>query len=309
MHSDDFPFDVIIANDNICTLASNYVQTMEEEKLLGFANDYEDSVWREKLFIEKIMDYLPLSALTAEERSKCQQKHFTLTKRAVNNLRCCANSTRDSSGEMGEILLYGIMQYYFHAAESVPKIFYKQNRNNLVTGADSIHIVVEDNDFSFWLGEAKFYEDIKQAMSRAVSSVKDMLDKEKLSKEKSYISGLHELRSCPSLSKYLPEIENILSGYSSVDNFRKKLHIPILLVCEDEEVKKAQELNEELRQKLRNNYIQSALEFFEKLKLSLVEAMQLCKGVKFHLILFPVPDIKKLNTEFADIKNFFTRHA
>ena len=69
MHSDDFPFDVIIANDNICTLASNYVQTMEEEKLLGFANDYEDSVWREKLFIEKIMDYLPLSALTAEERS------------------------------------------------------------------------------------------------------------------------------------------------------------------------------------------------------------------------------------------------
>lgn len=309
MLSEDFPFDVIIANEHLCSLAAEHVQTMEEERLLGFANDYEDSVWREKLFIKKIMDYLPLCALTAEERAKCQQNRFTSTTRAVNNLRSCENNTRDSSGEMGEILLYGIMQYYFHAAESVPKIFYKQNRNNLVTGADSIHIVVEGNDFSFWLGEAKFYEDIKQAMSRAVSSVKDMLDKEKLSKEKSYISGLHELRSCPSLSKYLPEIENMLSGYSSVDNFRKKLHVPILLVCEDEEVKKAQELNEELRQKLRSNYIQSALEFFEKLKLSLAEAMQLCKGVKFHLILFPVHDIKKLNTEFADIKNFFSRYA
>ena len=309
MNYEDFPFDVIIANEQLCSIAFKYEQTMEEERLLGLANDYEEGKWREELFCDKIIDYLPLCALTAEERAKCQLSYHSLTKRAVNKLRSCSNSTKDSSGEMGEILLYGIMQHYFHAAESVPKIFYKQNRNDLVTGADSIHIVVEENDFSFWLGEAKFYVDLNQAMNSAVDSVKDILNKTKLSKEKSYISGLIELRTSPSLSMHQKEIENILSGCSSIDNFRRKLHIPILLVCEYKEVKEAQELNDELRQKLRNKYIQSALKFFKKLKLNLAEAMHLSKGVKFHLILFPVPDIKKLNSEFSEMKNCYSRHA
>lgn len=123
MLSEDFPFDVIIANEHLCSLAAEHVQTMEEERLLGFANDYEDSVWREKLFIKKIMDYLPLCALTAEERAKCQQNRFTSTTRAVNNLRSSENNTRDSSGEMGEILLYGIMQYFFMRQNLSPKYF------------------------------------------------------------------------------------------------------------------------------------------------------------------------------------------
>ena len=70
MHSDAFPFDVIIADDRLCTLASEYVQTLEEESLLGIANDYEEAKWRTKHFCKKIMDYLPLCALTQEEREK-----------------------------------------------------------------------------------------------------------------------------------------------------------------------------------------------------------------------------------------------
>lgn len=306
MYSEDFPFDVIIADERLCSLDHKYEQTLEEERLLGLANDYEDSKWRETLFFNKIMDYLKLCALSSEEKDKCQQSPYSSTKLAVSRLRNCTNSRSDSSGEMGEILLYGIMHYYFHAVESVPKIFYKQNHNDLVTGADSIHIVLEEDDFSFWLGEAKFYKNINRAMKSAVSSVINMLDRAKLSKEKSYISGLLELKKCPTLSNYQSEIEKILSGCSSVDNFRNKLHIPVLLVCEDKEVKEAKELNDELRQKLRNKYIQSASKFFENLKSCLIEATHLIKGVKFHLIIFPVPNIKKINTKFTKTKNFFS---
>lgn len=307
MFSENFPFDVIIANEQLCSLAAEYKRTMEEERLIGLANGYEDLKWREELFVDTIVDYLPLCALSAEERDKCQQRAHSLTKRAVNQLRCYNENKKDAnSGEIGEILLYGIMQYYFHADESVPKIFYKQNRNNLVTGADSIHIIVEENEFSFWLGESKLYEDLNQAMTSAVESVKAMLDRAKLNKEKSYISGINDIRNSASLSKYKDEIIAILSESESVDKFRCKLHVPILLMSEDKEVREAQELNDALKMRLKEKYIRNAVIFFEKLKSAFASDANLCKGVKFHLILFPVHDVKKLNVEFSKIKKFYS---
>lgn len=307
MYSDAFPFDVIIADDRLCELASEYVQTLEEERLLGIANDYEETKWRTRHFCRKIMDYLPLCALSREEREKSINASYTVTEQAVRKLRChVGDNANKNSGEIGEILLYGIMQHYFKAAESVPKIFYKQNTNDLVTGADSIHIVVNDGDFSFWLGEAKVYKDLNQAMSSAAKSVKDMLERTKLDKEKSLILELKELKQNKQLADYIDSIVNILSANASIDEFRKKLHVPILLVCEDEKVAQATELDDDLRNQLRDKYILEAQRFYEKLKAQLSTVMQQCGNVRFHLILFPIPSVEEVNTQFAKLKLKFT---
>lgn len=307
MYSDAFPFDVIIADDRLCALASEYVQTLEEERLLGIANDYEESKWRTRHFCKKIMDYLPLCALSRDEREKSINASYTIIEQAVGKLRCyVGDNANKNSGEIGEILLYGIMQHYFMAAESVPKIFYKQNTNDLVTGADSIHIVVNDGDFSFWLGEAKVYKDLNQAMSSAAKSVKDMLERTKLDKEKSLMLELKELKQNKQLADYIDPIVNILSASASIDEFRKKLHVPILLVCEDEKVAQATELDDDLRNQLRDKYVVEAQRFYEKLKAQLSTVMQQCRNVRFHLILFPIPSVEEVNTQFAKLKLKFT---
>lgn len=300
MLSEELPFDVIIADESLCSLIEGYKSTMTDERLLGLANDYEDSRWRVELFCDKIMDFLPLCALSPEERSKCQLSAHSSIKRAVANLRRYSEGKGRPTGEIGEILLYGIMQYYFHSCESVPKIFYKQNSNDFVKGADSVHIVADENDFSFWLGEAKCYEDLNDAIRKAVNSVKEMLDRQKLGKEKSCILGLSKLKDNKELKMHYVKIESLLSNSRSIDDFRKKLHVPVLLVCEESIVGNATELSAELKQNLAEKYTQDARKFFLKLKESFTDVMHLCNGVKFHLILFPVPNMKELNRKFSD---------
>lgn len=307
MHSDAFPFDVIIADDRLCALASEYVQTLEEERLLGIANDYEEAKWRTKHFCKKIMDYLPLCALSQEEREKSLNASYSVTEQAVSRLRSYVESnTKKNSGEIGEILLYGIMQHYYNAAESVPKIFHKQNTNDLVTGADSVHIVADNDDFSFWLGEAKIYKNLTQAMTSAAQSVRDMLERTKLNKEKSLILGLKELRQNIQLAPHIDSIVKILSENASIDDFRKKLHVPILLVSEDDKVAQSVELDTDLRTDLRDKCIEEAQRFYEKLKAQLKSVMQQCRNVRFHLILFPIPSVEEVNNQFAKLKLKFT---
>ena len=52
------------------------------------------------------------------------------------------------------------MKHHYGALSAVPKIFYKQNVQDNAKGADSVHIVLNNNDFSIWFGEAKFYPNL-----------------------------------------------------------------------------------------------------------------------------------------------------
>ncbi|CAH8239063.1 hypothetical protein VAEKB19_520003 [Vibrio aestuarianus] len=93
------------------------------------------------------------------------------------------DKTKDISkgSELAEILLYGIMKHHYGALPVVPKIFYKQNAQDNAKGADSVHLVIKDNDFTVWFGEAKFYNKIEDArLASIVSSVANSLDTKKL---------------------------------------------------------------------------------------------------------------------------------
>ncbi|MGY8685369.1 Hachiman antiphage defense system protein HamA [Bradyrhizobium sp. UFLA05-153] len=66
----------------------------------------------------------------------------------------------------------------------VTKIFYKQNDQDNAKGADSVHIVVNGDDFTLWFGEAKFYNSIADArLDAVVTSVLNSLSTDKLKKE------------------------------------------------------------------------------------------------------------------------------
>ena len=102
---------------------------------------------------------------------------------AAERLRICDDNGKGS--ELAEIFLYGVMRRHYGALPAVPKIFYKQNRNDNAKGADSVHIVVsEGGAFELWLGEAKFYKSISDSdFDTFISSVENTLDKIAIRKE------------------------------------------------------------------------------------------------------------------------------
>src|SRR5574344_3101485 len=114
---------------------------------------------------------------------------------AIKNLRLVVKDKGQGS-EIAEIVLYGIMRFYYYALPVVPKIFYKQNPNDNAKGADSVHIVIDEKskDFTLWLGEAKFYNDISdERLYDPISSVFEALGTDKIKKENKIITNLKDL--------------------------------------------------------------------------------------------------------------------
>ena len=115
--------------------------------------------WKYIHFNDFIFNNICETALFEDERSKLVNEPLSSLRKAAKNLRV-SNDTGKGS-ELAEILLHGVMKYHYKALPAVPKIFYKQNCQDNAKGADSAHIVFEDDgSFSLWYGESKFYVDL-----------------------------------------------------------------------------------------------------------------------------------------------------
>ena len=89
------------------------------------------------------------------------------------------------SGEVGELLLFFLLEAALGAPQVVCKMELKTNPNDEVKGADGIHVKWDDKDghLDVFLGEAKLYQDIGAAMTKALESVKDIYDRNRLDEE------------------------------------------------------------------------------------------------------------------------------
>ena len=160
--------------------------------ILSVINGFEDGKWREKEFHRFIFNNIAQTGLSAEDRDNLySESPYTTLTESIKNLRL-VDKDNGKGSEIAEIVLYGIMRYHYHALPVVPKIFYKQNPKDNAKGADSVHIVLDDKgDFSLWLGEAKFYNDIAdERMYEPINSVFDTISTDKIKKENSIITSI-----------------------------------------------------------------------------------------------------------------------
>lgn len=160
---------------------------------LCLLEDFEDGKWRIQKFLNFVWDNVAQTALTAQERKILSDSPRSLLNRSARNLRILDKDK--TGGEIAEILLYAVMKTYYNALPVVPKIFFKQNCNDFAKAADSVHIVLEDNDkFSIWLGEAKFYQELNsKLLDQIVISISNTLSADKIKKENAIILNLNEL--------------------------------------------------------------------------------------------------------------------
>ena len=302
------PFTVVI--DDLLSVRPRSSFSIEEKNyLLSLLNGFEDGAWRSEVFERYIWDNIGETALSSQERlSLCNQSYSSISA-AAKNLRL-SDSPDDVGGgsEIAEILLYAIMKHHYKALPVVPKIFYKQNSQDYAKGADSVHIVLDGaDDFSLWLGEAKFYNNIENSRFDAIlKSIGETLSAQKIRKENSIITNLKDLELCELPDGMLSKIRDLLSKDTSIDDIKPKLNVPILLLHQCAETKKSTEMSKEYVDWIYQAHSERATEFFSR-KLAKIGSIHKFKEIKFHLLLLPVHNKEKIVERFKEHAALFKK--
>lgn len=302
MSKTQFAFDVLFDSDlkDFCT--DKELSPIDKKKVLGLSNDFESGKWRSAKFYQFIWNNIAETALTKAERDALisDEDFDSLLIEAAKNLRFSSEEDNGRGGEIAEIFLYGLMKRFYKALPVVPKIYHKQNVQDNAKGADSVHIVLDDSNagFSIWFGEAKFYSDITDTrLDNVVESVKNALSDEKLKKENKIILGLNELKD------YAEDKFETIVGYlhqdTSLDKLKPVLHIPILLIYGCSITENAEEFTDEYKEQI-IAYQQKKAETYFKKQINKCKELFKYHEIHFYLILFPVPNKKKIVDTFFE---------
>lgn len=298
----------IIVDSTLLELGNfSNLNPIHNKRLLSIVNDFEDGKWRYEQFNNFIWDNIAETALSCKEREALQGKPSSLLQSAARNLRLTdSNKDIGQGSELAEIVLYGIMKHKYGALPAVPKIFYKQNTQDNAKGADSVHIILEGNGgFSLWFGEAKFYNSIEDArLNSIVESVKNSLATDKLKKENSVITNISDIDQLSISDELKIEIKKSLSNQNSIDNIKKLINVPILLLHECKLTESVNDLNNDYINQIRTQHIDRATSYFSK-QIKELEGIFKYSEIRFHLILFPVPNKEPIVTTFISNVNYY----
>lgn len=300
-------FDILVdeAFVNICTDPS--LTPIDKSHLLSVVNGYEDNKWRMNLFRNFIFNNLAETGLSAQEREALADKRFETLVAAAQKLRIEKKINKNSGGEIGEIMLYGIMKHHFNALPVVPKIFYKQNAKDYAKGADSVHITLNGSgDFELWLGESKFYDSINNTrLDEPIASIDTMLSKKKLRDENSMVTNLHDLDVLLKDADMSKKVREALSTSVSLDDIKKRLHVPIMLLHECDITNATTDYDQTYKDAIIAHHKERANTYFKKMFSKLTKTVKNLNSIHFHLILFPVPCKADIVVDFMNRAQLF----
>jgi hypothetical protein len=293
-------FEVIFDDEFSSFNTDSTVDPHTNKHVVSAINDFVDGHWRFPRFQKFIWDNIADTALSSTERNALANQSLSLLAEAAKKLRLTDSDDDIGRGsELAEIVLYGIMKHHYGALPVVPKIYYKQNSQDNAKGADSVHIVVSGNDFSIWMGEAKFYNDIKNTrLASIVESVGNSLQTDKLEKENSIVTNLSDLDLLIGDQTLRYSIKSTLRSGASMDDLKSRLHIPILMLHECAITKACTRLTPAYKNDVSTYHKARAQSYFKKQVQELKTKVFLYEEITFHLILFPVPEKKPIVDSF-----------
>jgi hypothetical protein len=124
--------------------------------------------------VEELGDQLHFFALSRNEVKDLIEKNKlnSLVRKAKEKLRVYSSN----EGEIGEILLYCLLESHLNAPKILTKLELKTSNNDYVKGADGVHLLkLTDKDYQLILGESKLNSDLNKGIYEAFSSIKKLL--------------------------------------------------------------------------------------------------------------------------------------
>ncbi len=121
--------------------------------------------------LENAMITYALSRHTYDELVS-QKKFGNLSSRAREEFR----KAKSNQGELGELLLYCLLEAHLKAPKLLTKLELKTASNDYVKGADGVHLLKLDNKtYQIIFGESKLQPNLNDGIYEAFSSIKTML--------------------------------------------------------------------------------------------------------------------------------------
>lgn len=280
-------FEIAIDSTFLELYAESSLEPVGNKRVLSILNNFEDGTWRLNHFQDFVWNNVAETALSYRERQALGSMPQSMLRLAAQNLRLTDADKNDigRGSELAEIVLYAIMKHRYGAIPVVPKIFYKQNSQDNAKGSDSVHIVLtaDGNDFSLWLGEAKFYNSIEDARLHAiVETVKASLSTDKLKKENSIVTSVSDLDDVDIPPKTKQAIRDALSQNKSIDDLKPRLHVPILLLHECAITANTTEWSAQYVESVKQFHLDRALAYFST-QIAHLNAIHKYAEIHFHL--------------------------
>lgn len=157
-------------------------------KLNLFTLKVSNNSFAYKELIESLSNSLYHFALSKAEIKllKESDKLATLIKRAKDKLiEYCEKNAEESSqkgtnnegGELGEILLYCLLESHLNAPKILTKLEIKTSGQMYVHGADGVHLLkITEKDYQLIFGESKLYTSLKDGIYEAFTSISTLLE-------------------------------------------------------------------------------------------------------------------------------------
>jgi hypothetical protein len=246
---------------------------------IALCPDFENTQWRHKALVEHLFDWLPETALRADERLALRDEPNKLLARAA--IRVFKETDPSKRGELGEIILHAVCRQEFGTLPVIPRLFYKMRSNDQVTGVDVVHLTYDDttDQLDLWLGEAKLYDNLRGAKYSALTSVKGLWDALNLAEMKALVGPKIE-----PTAPYAEKLRWLFEEETSLDQIVDRIVIPICLAVDFDPTKKASD---------------RSLIYLEEVKAALTDVREyykkrIPKDVRFVCIFVPLDDKAKL---------------
>lgn len=175
-----------------------------------------------KSLVEVLLDHITCFCFSAQKRSdaKTEQQKNRLYREAITLLRRVVDN---KAGDIGELLIYFLLEAVLEAPQIVCKMDLKTNRKDEVKGADGIHIKWDSTNecLNVFLCESKLYDDYGSALKNALESIADLYTERRVKRE---------LQLVTSHFKYLnDELKKEVSEY--IDDSKSKGNCKTIHTC------------------------------------------------------------------------------
>lgn len=194
-------------------------------------------------------------------------------------------SKHTAQGELGELLLFTLLDVYLKAPKLLSKVSMKTVPTMPVFGADAVHGQMVDGEFRVYLGESKLYQSFKSAATAAASSM--VSAKSKFDVEFDLLDSHMDF---PNLdSEFENIILDVLNPYTTIDS-SKKIHSPCFIGFTQPDVILENDVNYvEAYKKVAYQYVR---DFFNKVEGKGLEAEEVT------LLMLPFTCVTELVNEF-----------
>lgn len=196
--------------------------------LRGLCAGYEGGKWRTHELARHALAWLTEFALDySDYKSIAGHNHTEMLAKAAAAVYTSDKYKR--RGEFGEIFLHAILRQECGSLPAISKVYFKSATNDTVKGFDAVHVVGSPGDLELWLGEAKFYSNINDAVRAVANDLTAHTEHHYLREEFLLIDN--------KLDPHWPhaaELKPLLHRNTSLDTVFKRLCFPVLITYDSD---------------------------------------------------------------------------